>query len=61
MDLTEFDLLLTDGGRALLDELGALPTAVDPLTAATRLRTRFPAGLVAAALTQDRLRRRAVA
>ena len=61
MDLTEFDRLLTDGGRELLDELAALPTAVDPLTAATRLRTRFPAGLVSAALTQDRLRRRAVA
>ena len=61
MDLTAFDRLLTDGGRALLDELAAPPTAVDPLTASTRLRTRFPAGLVAAALTQDRLRRRAVA
>jgi THUMP domain-like/RNA cap guanine-N2 methyltransferase len=61
VDLTEFDRLLTDGGRELLDELAALPTAVDPLTAATRLRTRFPAGLVSTALTQDRLRRRAVA
>jgi SAM-dependent methyltransferase len=61
VDLTEFDRLLTDGGRELLDELAAPPTAVDPLTAATRLRTRFPAGLVSAALTQDRLRRRAVA
>jgi SAM-dependent methyltransferase len=61
VDLTEFDRLLTDGGRELLDELAALPAAVDPLTAATRLRTRFPAGLVSTALTQDRLRRRAVA
>ena len=61
MELTEFDRLLTDTGRALLDELAALPTAVDPLTATTRLRTRFPAELVATALTQDRLRRRAVA
>ena len=61
MDLTEFDRLFTDSGRELLDELAALPTAVDPLTAATRLRTRFPAELVATALTQDRLRRRAVA
>jgi SAM-dependent methyltransferase len=61
VDLTEFDRLLTDGGRELLDELAALPTAVDPLTAATRLRARFPAGLVSTALTQDRLRRRAVA
>ena len=61
MDLTEFDRLLTDGGRELLGELAALSTPVDPLTASTRLRTRFPAELVAAALTQDRLRRRAVA
>ena len=61
MDLTEFDRLFTDSGRELLDELAGLPTAVDPLTAATRLRTRFPAELVATALTQDRLRRRAVA
>jgi len=61
VDLTEFDRLLTDGGRELLGELAALPTAVDPLTASTRLRTRFPAELVATALTQDRLRRRAVA
>ena len=61
MDLTEFDRLLTERGRALLEELAALPVAVDPLTASTRLRARFPAELVATALTQDRLRRRAVA
>ncbi|HEX4789429.1 MAG TPA: class I SAM-dependent methyltransferase [Actinospica sp.] len=61
MDLTEFDHLLTDGGRELLAELGALPAPADPLTAATRLRARFPAGLVTTALTQDRLRRRAQA
>jgi SAM-dependent methyltransferase len=61
VDLTEFDDVLTDRGRQLLEELGALPEPVDPLTAATRLRARFPAGLVVTALTQDRLRRRAVA
>ena len=61
MHLTEFDLLLTDGGRELLGELGAPAQPVDPLSAATRLRARFPADLVTAALTQDRLRRRAVA
>ena len=61
MDLTEFDRLFTEGGRELLGELGALPEPVDPLTAATRLRARFPADLVTTALTQDRLRRRAVA
>jgi SAM-dependent methyltransferase len=61
VDLTEFDRLFTDGGRELLAELGALPAPADPLTAATRLRARFPAELVTAALTQDRLRRRAQA
>jgi SAM-dependent methyltransferase len=61
VDLTEFDHLLTDSGQELLNELGALPEPVDPLTAATRLRARFPAALVVTALTQDRLRRRAVA
>ena len=61
MDLTEFDHLFTESGQELLAELGALPEAVDPLSAATRLRARWPAGLVTTALTQDRLRRRAVA
>lgn len=61
MDLTEFDHLLTESGRELLAELGASPAPPDPLTAATRLRARFPAELVTAALTQDRLRRRAQA
>jgi hypothetical protein len=61
VDLTEFDGLLTERGQALLEELAALPVAVDPLSAATRLRARFPAELVVTALTQDRLRRRAEA
>lgn len=61
MDLAEFDLLLAGPGRELLAELADCPAAPDPLSAATRLRARFPAGLVAAALTQDRLRRRAAA
>lgn len=59
MDLTEFDRLLTERGRALLAELAAGPDSADPLAAATRLRARHPAELVSAALTQDRLRRRA--
>ena len=37
------------------------PEPADPVAAATRLRARFPADLVVTALTQDRLRRRAVA
>lgn len=59
MDLTEFDRLLTERGRALLAELAAGSESADPLAAATRLRARYPAELVSAALTQDRLRRRA--
>jgi len=43
----------------LLAELAAEPASADPLAAATRLRSRYPAELVSAALTQDRLRRRA--
>lgn len=59
MDLTAFDRLLTERGRALLAELAAGSQAADPLAAATRLRARYPAELVATALTQDRLRRKA--
>nr|WP_211244382.1 class I SAM-dependent methyltransferase [Actinospica robiniae] len=59
MDLTEFDCLLTERGRALLAELAAGSDSADPLAAATALRARYPAELVSAALTQDRLRRRA--
>ena len=59
MDLTAFDRLFTERGRALLAELAAGSQAADPLAAATRLRARYPAELVATALTQDRLRRKA--
>lgn len=59
MELTDFDRLLTERGQALLAELAAGPEPADRLAAATRLRARHPAELVSAALTQDRLRRRA--
>jgi SAM-dependent methyltransferase len=59
VDLTAFDRLLTERGRALLAELAAGPEPADRLAVATRLRARYPAELVSAALTQDRLRRRA--
>jgi SAM-dependent methyltransferase len=54
--------LLSPEGRALLDELPAGP--LDPDTAlalGSRLRRRFPAELVAAALAQHELRARAAA
>jgi hypothetical protein len=55
-------LLLSDEGRALLDSLP--PGPLDPaeeLRVGTRLRERFPAELVAAALAQQELRVRAAA
>jgi SAM-dependent methyltransferase len=60
--LAALDQLLSDQGRALLDQLPAGP--VDPgdaLGLGTRLRERFPAELVAAALAQHELRARAAA
>ena len=56
------DRLLSAEGRALLDELAAGPLGPDDaLAVGTRLRGRFPAELVAAALAQHELRARAAA
>ncbi|MEU8581573.1 THUMP-like domain-containing protein [Streptomyces abikoensis] len=55
-----FAALLTDEGRALLDELRDHDPAQE-LATATRLRRDHPADLVSAALGQARLRQRAVA
>jgi SAM-dependent methyltransferase len=56
------DRLLSDEGRALLDGLPPGPLGPDDaLAAGTRLRRRFPADLVAAALAQHELRARAAA
>ncbi|MFD9910609.1 methyltransferase domain-containing protein [Streptomyces sp. NPDC059063] len=55
-----FAALLTDEGRALLDEVRDVEPA-NELAVATRLRRDHPAGLVSAALGQARLRQRAVA
>ncbi|GAA1426795.1 class I SAM-dependent methyltransferase [Streptomyces thermospinosisporus] len=52
--------LLTPEGRALLEEVRDTAPA-DELAVATRLRREHPAELVSAALTQARLRQRAVA
>jgi SAM-dependent methyltransferase len=56
------DRLLSAEGRALLDGLPAGPLGPDDaLAVGTRLRGRFPAELVAAALAQHELRARAAA
>ena len=60
MDADTFSLLLEPTGRALLDELRDVAPD-DELGVATRLRRTHPPELVAAALTQARLRQRAVA
>ncbi|MFI1480662.1 methyltransferase domain-containing protein [Streptomyces sp. NPDC020747] len=58
--LSSFAALLTDRGRALLDEVRDTEPAQE-LAVATRLRREHPVGLVSAALGQARLRQRAVA
>ncbi|MFC6931911.1 SAM-dependent methyltransferase [Actinomadura yumaensis] len=62
MDIEAFRGLLTPSGQALLAEAGAADVSEDGLIGtASRLRRGHPADLVAAALTQVRLRGRAVA
>lgn len=58
--VASFAALLTDEGRALLDEVRGTEPARE-LAVATRLRRDHPAGLVSAALAQARLRQRAAA
>jgi SAM-dependent methyltransferase len=60
-EMAGFRALLTPPGRALLAEIAATGGIGDGdlLATAARLRARHPAGLVAAALTQTRLRTRA--
>ncbi|WP_431944408.1 class I SAM-dependent methyltransferase [Actinacidiphila sp. bgisy167] len=60
VDLDAFSALLTDEGQALLASLRDYDPAAE-LATATRLRRAHDAGLVAAALTQARLRQRAAA
>ncbi|TDD94983.1 class I SAM-dependent methyltransferase [Actinomadura rubrisoli] len=62
MDIASLLDLLTPAGQAVLDEAAAADVSEDGLlTTASRLRERHDAGLVSAALTQVRLRERAVA
>ncbi|RSS07949.1 class I SAM-dependent methyltransferase [Streptomyces sp. WAC00469] len=58
--LDSFAALLTDEGRALLEEVHGTAPA-DELAVATRLRRTHPPALVSAALAQARLRQRAEA
>ncbi|MFD8072774.1 methyltransferase domain-containing protein [Streptomyces sp. NPDC059718] len=60
VDLDAFSALLTDEGQSLLTSLRDYDPAAE-LATATRLRRQHDAGLVAAALTQARLRQRAAA
>jgi SAM-dependent methyltransferase len=60
MEPGEFEALLSGPGRELLGELHGYDEA-DALALATKLRARYPAPLVSAALTQARLRTRAAA
>ena len=54
------DLLLTDDGRALLDEMAAVVlTASNELAVAEKLRVRYPVELVTAVLGMHELRSRA--
>ncbi|QXJ23740.1 SAM-dependent methyltransferase [Actinomadura graeca] len=62
MDIASFRGLLTPAGQAVLDEAAAADVSEGGLLAtASRLRERHDPALVAAALTQVRLRDRAVA
>ncbi|MDX3236037.1 methyltransferase domain-containing protein [Streptomyces sp. ME03-5709C] len=60
VDLDAFSALLTDEGQSLLTSLRDYDPAAE-LATATRLRREHDAGLVAAALTQARLRQRGAA
>lgn len=60
MDLDAFLALQTPRGQSALAEAVEL-TGADPVAAATRLRRSYDAALTSAALTQARLRARAVA
>jgi SAM-dependent methyltransferase len=58
MEISEFEALSTAAGRELLLELGDYDEST-ALGVGSRLRARYPATLVGAALTQARLRARA--
>jgi len=59
MDLATLDLLLSPAGQDLLAEVAARAGVESDLALGTRLRRDHPVGLVAAAVTQNHLRKRA--
>ncbi|MET0951742.1 MAG: class I SAM-dependent methyltransferase [Aeromicrobium sp.] len=61
MDLETFGQLLTTQGQSLLAEVAARAGIESDLGLGTRLRKTYPPGLVAAAVTQNHLRGKAVA
>ncbi len=61
MDLETFEQLLTPGGQLLLSEVAARAGIESDLGLGTRLRKTYQPGLVAAAVTQNHLRGKAVA
>lgn len=60
MDVATFEQLLTDEGRALVDEVHARAGIESDLALGTRLRREHDPALVAAAVTQNHLRGKAV-
>jgi SAM-dependent methyltransferase len=60
MDLATFEQLLSPVGRELLSEIAARAGVESDLALGTRLRRSHPAELVAAAVTQNHLRGKAV-
>jgi predicted RNA methylase len=61
MDLATFEMLLSPAGQLLLDEVAARAGIESDLALGTRLRKTYASGLVAAAVTQNHLRGKAVA
>ena len=61
MDLATFESLLDDAGQVLLGHIAERSGAESDLALGTRLRRDHPAELVAAAMSQHTLRRRAAA
>lgn len=60
MDLETFQRLMTPEGQALLADVAQHAGVESDLALGTRLRTQFPPDLVAAAVTQNHLRGKAV-
>lgn len=61
MELGAFEQLLTPAGQQLLAEVAELADVEDDLALGTRLRRSHPPALVAAAISQHRLREKAAA